>query len=54
MNKRLTKNSPQTISDVLALMTFREMFANYGLKKAGNGYWQNRYNKPFNGKNNPI
>ena len=33
MNKRLTKNSPQTISDVLALMTFREMFANYGYEE---------------------
>ena len=29
MNKRLTKNSPQTIGGVLALIVFREMFANY-------------------------
>ena len=30
MNKRLTKNIPQTIGGVRALIAFREMFANYG------------------------
>ena len=29
MDKRLAKNIPQTISRVLALIAFREMFANY-------------------------
>ena len=30
MNKRLTKNIPQTIGGVHALTAFREMLANYG------------------------
>ena len=29
MNKRLTKNNSRTIGGVLALIAFREMFANY-------------------------
>ena len=33
MNKRLAKNVPQTIGGVLALITFREMFANYGYEE---------------------
>ena len=33
MNKRLTKNIPQTIGGVLALIAFREMFANYGYEE---------------------
>ena len=32
MNKRLTKNNPH-IGGVLALITFREMFANYGYEE---------------------
>ena len=34
MNKRLTKNIPQTIGGVLALIAFREMFANYGYEES--------------------
>ena len=34
MNKRLTKNIPQTISGILALIAFREMFANYGYEES--------------------
>ena len=34
MNKRLAKNIPQTMGGVLALITFREMFANYGYEEA--------------------
>ena len=30
MNKRSMKNIPQTIGGVLALIAFRDMFANYG------------------------
>ena len=30
MNKRLTKNNPQTIRGVLTLIAFREMSTNYG------------------------
>ncbi len=30
MNKRLTKNNPQTIRGVRALIAFREMSTNYG------------------------
>ena len=33
MNKRLTKNSPQTIGGVRAPIAFREMFANYGYEE---------------------
>ena len=33
MNRRLTKNSPQTIGGVLALIVFREMFANDGYEE---------------------
>ena len=33
MNKRLTKNIPQTIDGVLALIAYREMFANYGYEE---------------------
>ena len=33
MNKRLTKNIPQTIGGVRALVAFREMFANYGYEE---------------------
>ena len=33
MNKRRTKNIPQIIGGVLALIAFREMFANYGYKE---------------------
>ena len=33
MNTRLAKNIPQTIDGVLALVVFREMFANYGDKE---------------------
>ncbi len=33
MNKRLTKNIPQTIGGTLALLAFREMFANYGYEE---------------------
>ena len=33
MNTRLAKNIPQTIDGVLALVVFREMFANYGYEE---------------------
>ena len=33
MNKKLTKNNPQTIRGVLALIAFREMFASYGYEE---------------------
>ena len=33
MNKRLTKNIPQIIGGVCALIAFREMFANYGYEE---------------------
>ena len=33
MNKRLAKNSTQTIDGVLALVVFREMFANHGYEE---------------------
>ena len=33
MNKRLTKNIPQTIDGVLALIAIREIFANYGYEE---------------------
>ena len=33
MNKRLMKNLPQAIGGVLALIAFREMFANYGYEE---------------------
>ena len=34
MNKRLTKNIPQTIGGVLMLIAFREIFANYGYEES--------------------
>ena len=33
MKNRLTKNIAQTIGGVLVLITFREMFVNYGYKE---------------------
>ena len=33
MNKRLTKNLPQTIGGVLALIAFRAMSPNYGYEE---------------------
>ena len=33
MNKKLTKNIPQTIVGVRALTAFRKMFANYGCEE---------------------
>ena len=33
MNKRLTKNIPQTIGGVLALIAIRETFADYGYEE---------------------
>ena len=34
MNKKLTKNIPQTIGGVLALIAFRGIFANYGYEES--------------------
>ena len=33
MNKKLTKNIPQAIGGVSALIAFQEMFANYGYEE---------------------
>ncbi len=53
MNKRLTKNIPKTINGVRALITFREMFANYGYEEGMKQILAKQIQQT-NEKNNPI
>ena len=47
MSKRLTKNSPQTIGGVRALIACREMFANYGYEEGKEGILANQIQQTF-------